>query len=318
MSLPVFVVGRNRSGTTWLANQLCEHPDIVGVQHERHHGIHESAYFRMIDGRYGDLSERINYAEFVEVMEASDFFRLAGADKDFLYSLWPTNYERVFRAVMDRFADEHGAKAWLEKADVQEAALQKVLAAYPDARIVGIIRDPVTNTASTVAPLPSDGSAGWRPWMLLRMPLVWAYTTKVLKAFARRNDRVCLVRYEQMREDLEGTLRCVVGALGLAWDPAVLGQTYKPQSSFRSKEDRKKALSPAEKALVRVVASVGLLMPRCLLRLADRLRQWQRGRRPLPWWFFRLSPFFQDDPRQYDDVFGRPGTSPAETAVEKP
>lgn len=53
MPLPVFVVGRNRSGTTWLANQLCEHPDIVGVQHERHHGIHESAYFGLIDGRFG-------------------------------------------------------------------------------------------------------------------------------------------------------------------------------------------------------------------------------------------------------------------------
>lgn len=51
MPLPVFVVGRNRSGTTWLANQLCEHPDIAGVQQERRHGIHESAYFGCLDGR---------------------------------------------------------------------------------------------------------------------------------------------------------------------------------------------------------------------------------------------------------------------------
>ena len=39
MSRPVFVFGRPRSGITWLANQLCEHPLIAGIQHGRHHWV---------------------------------------------------------------------------------------------------------------------------------------------------------------------------------------------------------------------------------------------------------------------------------------
>jgi hypothetical protein len=109
MPTPIFVLGKHRSGTTWLANLLCQHPQIAGVQHARHHGIHESAFFSHVYGRYGDLAVWSRYAEFVEVVAASDYFRLAGATREFLYSLWPTSYEGVFRAVMDRFAAQRGA-----------------------------------------------------------------------------------------------------------------------------------------------------------------------------------------------------------------
>lgn len=316
MPTPIFVVGKNRSGTTWLANQLCEHPLVAGVQHERHHGIHESAYFVRVDGRYGSLTERINYAEFVEVVAASDFFRLAGADKEFLYSLWPTTYEEVFRHVMDRFAERRGAKAWLEKANVQEGALRREMAAYPDARFVAIIRDCQATCASSLKGRESAGQTGNRAWSLIRIAVDWVYVVKVIRALRKGGGRMIVVRYEDMRADLEGTLRRILDFLGLPWDPAVLGQTYKPQSSFRTAQERHKALSSMEKGLIRLVAGLGFLVPRRVLDGLALLRRWRRGRPSLPWWFFRLSPFFEDEPRQYDEVFGRPSASQQESTED--
>jgi hypothetical protein len=309
MALPIFVIGRNRSGTTWLANQLCEHPDIVGVQHERHHGIHESAYFGRIDGRYGDLSERINYAEFVEVVSASDFFKLAGATSEFLYSLWPTTYEEVFRRVMDRFAETRGAAAWLEKSDVQVKPVEKVMRAYPDARFVGIVREVVANTASTIANPNAQQRIRSRTWALIRTALAWAYNSKIIRATSRRSDRLMVVRYEDLRRDREGTLRSILDFLGLGWNAAILNQSYAPQSTFRSDADRQKALSQWEEVLIRSVAGIGQILPRPVLGLGDGIRRLRRGRGSLPIWFFRLQPFFRGDPAQYDGTFGHPGSS---------
>lgn len=317
MPLPVFVIGRNRSGTTWLANQLCEHPKVAGVQHERHHGIHESAYFDWIDGRYGDLSQRINYAEFVEAMAASDFFHLAGADRDFLYSLWPVTYEEVFRSVMDRFAERQGAKAWIEKADVRESALGRAEAAYPDARFVGIIRDVVPNTASNLRMPGAPECIKGRKCVIFRMTLAWVYTTKILNAFSKRSDRVFLVHFEDMKSDLEDTMRRICEFLGLQWDPQILGQTYRPNTSFKTKADRRKALTAGERAMIRVVAAVGRLIPKFVLGLADRFRRWWNGRPTLPRWFYRLQPFFQDDERQYDDLMA-PSSQPPGEDFQKP
>ena len=299
MSIPVFVIGRNRSGTTWLSNQLCEHPQIVGIQHERHHGIKESNYFGIIDVRYGDLAKRVNYAEFVEVMAASDLFRLADADREYLYSLWPTTYEDVFRKVMDRFAQQRGAHAWVAKSDVREKMLKQVLAAYPDARIVGIRRDPVPNIASHMA-MPLSRQVRARKRALFRHVMAHAYSDKVLKAFVRQSDRVHVFRYEDLRADAEGTLRDVLEFVGLPWDDAVLGQTYKPNTSFRTPEERDQALTPGEKRLIRVLHALASPIPRNLLHLVDRYRRWRRGRPALPHSMFRLQPFFEEDPLQYD------------------
>lgn len=88
---PIPVVGKHRSGTTGLANHLCEHSAIEGVQHEAHGGIHESGYYSHVSRRYSPLHRRVHFREFVEVLSASDYFRLAGIDKSFMLSLSETS-----------------------------------------------------------------------------------------------------------------------------------------------------------------------------------------------------------------------------------
>jgi len=296
MATPVFVVGKQRSGTTWLANQLCEHPQIAGVRHEAHLGIHESVFFSYIYGRYGCLRDRSNFIEFAEVMLASDYFRIAGITREFLYALWPTTYVDVFRAVHEYVAEQQGCPFWLEKSPTHAVWINELAAWYPDAKFVGVTRDLPAVVASDIRRFPDehpDQAArcrSWRKRVILRTCFGREYYNKMIRAFARRHpDRILVVRYADMRADLEAVCRRICDFLGLEFDPRMLGQSFPPNTSF-AEGRRREVLTAGEKALVRAAGAVAAVVPRAVLSLADS-RRWYRWphRRPLPPWFFRLT-----------------------------
>ncbi len=294
MPSPIFVLGKQRSGTTWLANQLCEHESIAGVQHPRHFGIHESAYFSSVLGRYGDLRIRQNYIEFVEVMSASDYFQLAGATRDHLYSLWPTTYEGVFRSVMDRYAQQRGAEFWVEKSPSHTPLVKYLADVYPDAHFIGVLRDAPSVVASTTA-LASDRYAQYsRPEVVRRLHLAshvltWSYYHRVLAAFSGESDRIIIVDYDQLRADNVETLTRICRFLGLPFQDRMRHSTYLPDTSFRDEDTRRRALSSADLGLVEFTRRACEFVPMGVLQRCERLVSRGAGRgRTLPPWFFRL------------------------------
>src|SRR5210317_987322 len=83
--IPIFSLGVARSGTTWLGNILCEHPEIIGAQHELHWGIHEShIYSNKMYWR--DFSDKNNYIKFLEHYSSADYFNIIKGDKEYFYS----------------------------------------------------------------------------------------------------------------------------------------------------------------------------------------------------------------------------------------
>lgn len=299
---PLFVVGRHRSGTTWLANLLCEHPSIAGVQHERHYGIHESAFFSHVDGRYGPLDLRSNFIECVEVMAASDYFRLAGATREEMYRLWPTSYSGLFRSVMDRFAEKKDASIWVEKTPLHTLHLDRIGGCYPDARFIGI-RRPTEDVVASILLLtleedPSRVGGGLRRWSFIAKAAAGSSLyERILRRHARRENRVLLLDYEQLRRRGETTLRQVCRFLDLPFDSRMLETPYERNSSYREPKapDRGRGLAPGERTLVRLLVRVLRLVPLVFLRWIRRAR---RGgtRQPLPRWFFRLLPIESADP----------------------
>ena len=87
MAYPIFVFDTQRSGTSWLANQLSQHPLIASVTvpvnnpYNLNPGIYESCFFSYLYGRYGDISHKPSYIEFWEVLSATDYFQIIGVEK---------------------------------------------------------------------------------------------------------------------------------------------------------------------------------------------------------------------------------------------
>jgi len=300
MPIPIFVLGKHRSGTTWLANQLCEHSLVAGIRHEKHFGMLESAYFRCVYNRYGDLAVKNNFIAFVEVMSASDYFRLTGVTKEFLYSLWPTAYEDFLRAVMDNYAVRQGAAYWVEKSPSHSVMVDWLAEIYPDAKFISIFRDVEAVVASAIALRasrePEFADNAWlRQRGIIRTVLSWIYYNKTLKAFGPRSERMLTIRYETLRADPPNTLQGVCSFLDLPFEPHMCDQIYVPNTSFRNKTERSQALSDGEKRLVRFTQRLFDLIPLWALALMDRMRRRIKKRRSLPSWFFSLLPFPEDN-----------------------
>ena len=287
MSQPLFVLGKQRSGTTWLATQLSQHSQIACVRDDHHGGVHESAYFSHVAGRYGDLAKRTNYVEFVEVMAVSDFMRILGVDKDFLYSLWPTTYEGVFEAVMARLAREKGARYWLDKTPEHTLLADKLATLYPEAKFVAILRDAHDVMRSTLGRY-GDVSRR-RRYILARGTLNLAHHNKEIIRFARRSKRVHLVRFEDMKGDPEAVFRGVSRFLELEFEPGLLEEAYRPNTTFARGRERSQVLSDRDKHLIDLTMSLSSYVPTHVFRAVKRASSF-RAEKPLPKWFFSMYP----------------------------
>ena len=297
MTQPLFVLGKQRSGTTWLSTQLSQHSQVACARDDHHGGIHESAYFSHIAGRYGDLSEKTNYVEFVEVVAVSDFMRILGVDKDFLYSLWPTTYEGVFGAVMTRLAQQQKAHYWLDKTPENTLLAEKLAGLYPDAKFIAILRHPHDVMRSTIGRY-SDRAMRRRRYLLARGTLNLVHHNQEIRHFARRSERVHVVRFEDMKRDTERVFRDVCRFLELEFEPAVLEEAYRPNTTFIEGREHNKVLLEADKRTIDFVMAVGRCIPVQVFRAAKRIAK-LRADKHLPVWFFSMyPPVFEERAKQ--------------------
>lgn len=294
MATPIFILGVQRSGTTWLANMLSAHSQIVSVQHPQHFGVHESGYFVHIEQRFGDLRHKTNFVEFVEVMSASDYFALAGADRDYLYSLYPASYAEIFRAVMDRFAEQHSADFWLEKSPGHTVIVDRLAALYPDARFIAIQRDAEPVVASTITKKVIKGKLSANAWArrvrVFRFAVRWAHSNRVIARYAAHSDRIRVIQYADLKRDTQAVLADLCAFIGVPMQEQLERERFERDTSF-NEHARDSALSPDEKLVLKLGGGLGMAAP---LSLLDRLQRDETQRQlrrhdPLPDWFFRVT-----------------------------
>jgi hypothetical protein len=291
---PIFVVGKHRSGTTGLANHLCEHPEIAGVQHQKHWGIHESGYFAYVVDRYGPLTHWPNYREFVEVMSASDYFRLAGVEKEYMLSLWPTTYAGFFGSVMNELSRRQDAQYWLEKSPAHTKKVLQLAEEYPEAKFVAIIRNVADVVASSLSH-SDDGNVpeyerGERVALLARVVVGWVYYNKSIHALREKyRGRTKVVRYEDFRDSKRSVLEGVCAFLEVDYIERMCTLPYTRNSSFSDGQTRKKAITRAEKTYSQKLATLLAKVPYKAYQLMDLFYSRFRSRVDLPRWYFRLS-----------------------------
>lgn len=272
---PIFVIGRHRSGTTWVANVLAGYHGVYALRHESHRGVHESAFFSHLvpHCRGGRTQEDLLCIK--HLFERSDFFLLTGLTEgpDILRN-GPAGY---FRKVMDAAAQARGAHFWLEKTPAHTLHARFIVRSFPDAFILAIVRRASDVVASNVHGFGDPRSL--RAWF--RQSLV----TGIYEKVARGNASL-VVRYEDLCDDFRGTMRIIESRLGLGKGSHLHDEGLGRNSSYSGVAPQLQWWQSAAIGAGQLLVS---LVPAPLLQVA--IEFWRKRKRSatLPDWFFLVS-----------------------------
>jgi Sulfotransferase family len=200
---------------------LNSHPDLA-VPHETRFLV--DAY--RLRRRWGDLSDpgnRRRLADWVVRRKRSRAKRLC-RDLDALaerMAAAPSTLGSVLGAGFLLYAERHDKPRWGDKRPSYVLNLDAVLALFPDAQYVNVVRDPRAAVAS-IRRVGEQRKVGWYEDGLVAGVELWERSQRAADRWRRRlaTDQFLELRYEQLVTDPAGTLEQVVEFLGL--DPGGL------------------------------------------------------------------------------------------------
>ncbi len=217
---PVFIGGLDRSGKTTLRGFLQSHPafSIPAV------GSNLWSYFYK---QFGSLSHPRNLERCLTAMKGYKQVRFLEPDwerlrRDFLQG--QATYARLFALLQQQHAEREGKPRWGDQTGLIERYADQVLGAYPDARMIHMLRDPRDRYAGSLQLWPSGkaraGGAAAR----------WLYTTGLAQRNLKKHSgRYLVVRFEDLILQPEQTLRKVCAFLEEEFDPRMLTMEGAPE-----------------------------------------------------------------------------------------
>jgi len=219
---PLFIVGMPRSGTKLLRDLLNQH-SAVGIPRIETEFL---PYWFEHWQDWGDLSEQNQFQRFYERVRTSSYFRYQN-DADSLISgdVWFSKCadftaEGVFEALMrhDGLAPEAGM-IWGDKSPSYVRHLNALSERFPTARFVHIVRD-VRDYCLSI-------HKAWGKNML-RAAQRWTDDVQsAIEAGKGLEGRVLVIRYEDLLDNPEATLRKIAGHIERDFEPQMtrLSQT---------------------------------------------------------------------------------------------
>jgi len=242
MALPIFVLGRNRSGTKWLSNIIANHKDIAAVQHPDHFGILEASdiLFHM-PIIFGDLNIPENYIGFLECFSQTDFFKITNIDKSYFYEFRQPDYFSFFRTMMDKYAEQQQKRYWIQKSDI---VLNDLYHEFDDAKYIIILREMVDNIRSTVA-LNNHTSDGHYKTNLLKLQLKY-FTDMSQVEKVWDNNNVHIIHFEDQVRDKKTTIIQLCDFLEIDFNESMLEDHFKKNTSYGNTLDKKMSINKEE------------------------------------------------------------------------
>lgn len=208
---PVLITGLDHSGKTPLRVVLDAHPALALAR--------RTYFWTRFDGRFGSLDRPANLARCIDALSRHGPLAALGIDLDGVASrLAPglATYDRLFALIGEEYARSRGRPRWGIQESLLERHADRLLAAYPNARIIQMVRDPRTWYASV-------GASGARRGGVGVATAVWKRSSRLaLDNAARHPDRYLVMRYEALVGDGTGALRQVCEFIGEALTPGVL------------------------------------------------------------------------------------------------
>lgn len=210
---PVFVVGCQRSGTTALAVMLDRHSRIAMLP--------ETQFFWSYEKRDRAGGAPMTHEHIVERALSDKFIRETHLTTDELlatYRRYEPTHENFFRALMEAYAARHGKARPAEKSCNHLFAADRLLALYPEAKIICILRDG-RDVVRSIRNVPWGRSL---PWGALCRKWKW-FAGELRRAQARNSaDRLTVVRYEVLMAQPEAELRRLCEFIGESFEPTQL------------------------------------------------------------------------------------------------
>ncbi|MCC5808685.1 MAG: sulfotransferase [Opitutales bacterium] len=262
----IFVIGKNRSGTKWLANLLANHPKVAALQREGAGGILEVNELAIARKVFGPAEVEENFLGFLACFLKSNAFKVSGLREESFFEKRHSSYAEFFGGFMDAFAAESGKDTWVQK--TSSFSLSEVLKSFPEAKIIVIQRMSVAdNVASTLA-LSWQYEHGSKGKNLFKE--VWSYVHhRKLEEVHRGNPNVRFTSFENLKADKDAVCRNVCSFLDLEFEEEMLQDAYAKNTSFSGEVKKDHVLSPFDKRLVTILFSVVRWFP---LVLFNRLR----------------------------------------------
>lgn len=264
---PIFVVGRNRSGTKWLSNILANHDAVAAVQHPkgRWSGIVETNIFDRFPALFGDLSNKENRYGFLACFAETNFFRFTGVPKSALYSYEQDDYLDLFDALMAVFAERRGKQIWLQKS--YSLLLPRLHSRFPHAKFVIIRRRNVLDNIRSNLAKQADKEAAARvgPSRVVREVFSY-YLHRAVEERYEAEPNVMLVYYEDLKGDTANVVEKVCAFCGLSYSPSLLNVGYQANTSFKRGVRREDVLSSSGLRVFRLCQALARTIPAPLLR----------------------------------------------------
>lgn len=210
---PVFIGGLECSGTSLIYALLASHPNIAMTRR-----TYLWAYFY---NRFGDLGKPANFERCFEILMHYKRVLVLNPDPDRLrreFQQGEPTYARLFSLIEEHYAEQLGKPRWGDKSLNTERYAEPILAAYPTARFLHMIRDPRDRYASAVT-----------LWKVKRVGIgagtaMWLASVHLAQRNQQRYpEQYRIVRYETLALHPEETLRDICAFIGEDYSPAMLG-----------------------------------------------------------------------------------------------
>lgn len=276
MVKPILVVGRNRSGTKWLSNSIANHPDVACVQRPGAGGILETNLLSYMPRLFGNLSIDENYYGFITCFAQTNFFKLTGLDKRVLFTYRINSYYRFFEYIMELYAQKEGKEYWLQKTNSLQ--LERLLSEFPDAKFIIIQRNIKDNIRSTVGLRKLTGNS--HPVGGVIRDIMGYYLFHKVESCFQNRDNVFATKYELLKETREQTLKQISDFIGIQFNPGMLVDIYKKNTSFKKGVSKKDVLNKRELFTIELLSPVLKQLPWYVYNIIWKTARRIRGTRP--------------------------------------
>jgi hypothetical protein len=209
---PVYLAGIERSGTSLMYALLASHPNIAMTR--------RTNLWSFFYNQYGDLGQPENFERCLAAMLRYKRLLKLQPDAERIrreFGQGEASYGRLFALLEQHNAQREGKPRWGDKSLNQERYVEQIFAAYPNARMIQMVRDPRDRYASALT-----------RWKVIRGRVGsglarWIWSIEQGKRNQQRYpDRYTMVRYESLAARPEETLREICAFIGEEYTPAML------------------------------------------------------------------------------------------------